>query len=321
MDFMVQPALIERTVFEAARNDGLLRPHYERQFADCYDHPADDVRDRAFAALHERWFDELGLRERIASMAAEFPYVRSRVTRLRVAQAPGPKGHGVELFGAAGGGFTVVMAVQPALLLDAAAFQYWARHELMHVDDMLNPAFGFDGDQRPAGTTPAARNLIQDRYAALWATSVDLRLAGQELTPPHIKRRRRAELIRAFNLPDCEDSHAAIDALLRDPRWLAPTHAGLLEWAHTGLPDLPASIATERGRSESQPGSECPLCRFPTFDWFEDPDDLARLEQVIRADFPSRDAGRPICRRCAEIYRASLPATERADWVAHTASA
>src|SRR5262245_51503568 len=150
MFLAVQPNLAERAVFEAVRNDATIRPHYERQFADCFEHREGRARDEAFSALHDRWFNELGFRDRIVQLVREFPNFHDHVERMTVIQSRGPRAQTVELFGAAGR-FTVAMAVAPAVLVDPIAFAAWARHEFMHVDDMLDPAFGFDLAQKPSG--------------------------------------------------------------------------------------------------------------------------------------------------------------------------
>jgi hypothetical protein len=308
MELSIQPSLVERTVFEAARQDAALRPHYERQFAECYDHRDQRRRDHAFAVMHERWFDELGLRDLIARLVNEFPHVRERVTRLMVTHAPGAKARTVELFGV-DDRYTVVMAVSPATLLDRPAFEYWARHELMHVDDMLDPAFGFDAAKRPIGATAAARNRAQDRYAVLWALSVDIRLSQRGLAPPDVGPRRMAELGRAFGLADAGRSGCSFETLQTQPIWQQPNHSRMLDWAAHGLPQTSEIPGDAPSTGLAPPaGAPCPLCGFQTFDWTCEAGQLAELEGVILPDFPGWTVHQPICTRCADIYRGCLVA-------------
>jgi len=301
----IQPNLVERTVFEAVRQDTALRPHYERQFADCYDHRECHRRDQAFADLHERWFNELGLRDLIAAVVNEFPHFRDQVSRLMVTQAPGPRAQTAELFGAPGQ-YTVVIAVAPATLLDRYAFQYWARHEFMHVDDMLDPAFGYDAKQRPNGGTAAAKNLMQDRYAVLWALSVDARLMHRGLAPADVRSKRRAELKRAFALNDAERAGYMFEEFWEQGRWFAPSHHRLLGWAQEGLPgNLHNETHTQNANELPHAGAPCALCGFPTFDWAGQESGLDELRAAICADFPNWTPRQPICGRCAEVYRTS----------------
>ena len=102
MYLAVQPSLIERTVFEMARRDETMRPLYERQFSQCYEQRDPTARDQAFADLHERWFDDTGLRKRILAVIDEFTHIRGAVSRLMVTQASGPRAQTAELFGSPG---------------------------------------------------------------------------------------------------------------------------------------------------------------------------------------------------------------------------
>lgn len=298
----IQPSLVERTVFEVVRRDPKLRPHYERQFADCYEHSDGNHRDQAFARLHERWFNELGLRDLIAERASEFPHFRTQVDRLMVTEAHAPWMQSAELLGSPGQ-FTVVIAVAASTLPDRAAFQYLARHEFLHIDDMLDPAFGYDAENRPCGPNVAARNLMQDRYAILWAISVDARLTERRMAPADVREKRQAELIRAFARHDAEKAACAFQECWEQWRCLVPNHLMLLEWAQQGLPGLHATDLKPKDEGAKPPGAPCPLCGFPTFDWASRSAPV-HLEDVIRADFPDWTPCQSICGRCVEIYGA-----------------
>ena len=52
------------------------------------------------------------------------------------------------------------------------------------------------------------------------------------------------------------------------------------------------------------PGSPCPLCKFPTYNWVDDPESICdeMVIEAIQIDFPdweSKDGG---CDRCIEVY-------------------
>lgn len=303
MELILQPGLIERVVFDAARRDETLRPHYERQFAQCHEHRTSDQRDRVFAELHRRWFTELGLDQLITGFARGLPHVRDRVGRLVVAQAPAPRAQTSELYGAPGR-YTIVLTIAPSLLLDRLAFAYWAGHELLRLDDMLNPVFGHCHDERPVGHTSAAQALMIDRFAILWAISIDARLERRGVLPITVRPFRARELAKAFAL--CE-SVAALN-VFEDlwQRWadLPPTHVQLLDLARDGWA-VPRGSAVEPGGATCPPaGALCPLCRFPTFDWTYSARKLKCLHVDICIDFPDWSSQEPICSRCAEVYRA-----------------
>lgn len=302
MELAVQPSLVERAVFEAARADAVIRSHYERQFSDCYQNRDGAQRDRAFAELHERWFNELGLRDQISQLVHEFPYFQEKVNRLMVMQAPGVKVQTAELFGTPEQ-FSVAMAVAVTTLLDRPAFAYWARHEFLHINDMLDPAFGYDAGHRPAGATIAAKNLTQDRYAVLWAMTVDARLAQRELAPPEVLTKRETELIRAFGLNDTDSVARVFEGLRQGGSWLSPNHRTLLAWAKGGLPEFRDAASMQVTSATPTPGAPCPLCGFPTFEWAAGRADWEELAPLILADSPDWTPQQVICGRCADVYR------------------
>jgi hypothetical protein len=307
MYLAVQPSLIERTVFEMARRDETMRPLYERQFSQCYEQRDPTSRDQAFADLHERWFDETGLRKRILALIDEFTHIRGAVSRLMVTQASGPRAQTAELFGSPGK-YTVVISIAPSTLLDRSAFEYWARHEFLHIDDMLTPDFGYDIARKPAGATSAARNLAQDRYAVLWALFVDGRLAHRGHAPASVEAKRRAELARAFGIPTDDLTDLAFGELWRQSATTLPNHRTLLDWAENGLPQLRHVEADLHHVSTPTPGYACSLCGFPTFDWAIVQSDDESLHAAIKEDFPVWKANEPICTRCSEIYSACAAA-------------
>ena len=307
MYLAVQPNLIERTVFEWARKDETVRSLYERQFSNCYEQRDPTERDRAFADLHERWFAEMGLRKLILGVVDEFAHIRSAVSRVMVTQASSPKSQTAELFGSPEK-YTVIISIAPSTLLDGSAFEYWARHEFLHIDDMLTPDFGYDVARKSAGATPAARNLVQDRYAVLWALFVDGRLAHRGQAPASVEAKRRAELARAFGILTDESTDLAFKELWRQSETDLPNHRTLLDWAENGLPQLRHVVTESCDESAPTPGSACSLCGFPTFDWAIGHKDDQPLHVAIHEDFSSWTADEPICARCSEIYQACAAA-------------
>lgn len=298
----VQPNLMERVAFESARRQPEIRIAYERQFADCYEYRDSARRDQAFAELHDRWFRELGYRAMFIKYAAAFPYVSRFVDRLMVTQASGARDQTVELFGEPGQ-YTVVMAVATAVMLDHPAFDYWARHELQHVDDMLNPSFEYDRTMKPKGATDGGRNLARDRYAVLWAVSVDARLEAAGHLPEDIRQKRYAELSRAFGFASAPS--AVFDELWESIKTSSPSHPTLFKWSMHGPPGW--EIGANR-TNDQRNGSLCPLCGFPTFDWGNAEADDEDLYRTICADFPEWNPEKGLCNRCEEIYRACVPA-------------
>ena len=304
MHVFVEPALLERTVFHATRADGDLADAYQRAFAGCYREAAGELRDKAFAALHEQWFDRLGLRKRLLDCLGEFPNITRRISRFVAVDARARTRSGAELFGK-DDRLALVLALTPAQLLDVSAFVEWARFELQHIEDMLSPAFGYDAARRPGGTGPAQANLAHDRFVILWAISVDARLHNCNASTDRAQQARYREFVRAFRVPDTETTQVVFQDHWVQFRKAAPTHASLVEWAAQGLPGLrqdPASCTDKHGPT---PGGRCSLCGFSTFDWAGPSIGLESVVTAIQSDFPSWTPRQPICRRCEEVYRGS----------------
>jgi hypothetical protein len=330
MKIVVQPELIERVVFEAAREDARLSRRFHRAFARCYDELDPDRRERAFRRINDEWFERLGLRERIAAIVTEFPFIRAGVERVVVADAASARGQSAELFGEPGR-YSVGLKIYAGLLLRDGDFQTWARHELLHIDDMLDPAFGFDRAVRPAGDSVASRNLVRERYALLWAMSIDARLERHGTAAPEIRERRRQEYRRAFG-PAGERAMGAFDELWQRFQTERPSHPQLLALASaatseprpSGREPRPEGRGSEVNAQERlgedfelpppAPGSPCPLCRFSTFDWLA-AGSVGGVAAAIREDFPDWTSADGVCGRCGELYRsrmAALPMRTRA---------
>jgi hypothetical protein len=99
---------------------------------------------RPSAKLNLRWFVRLGLHHPVEEAIEERAELAGRVVQVRV-------------------------------LL---------RHELMHVADMLDPAFGYERSLPTSDDGPSADNIVRDRYRVLWDVTIDGRLARAGLAHP-----------------------------------------------------------------------------------------------------------------------------------------
>jgi hypothetical protein len=118
------------------------------------------------------------------------------------------------------------MALCPESLLDQERLTPWLRRQLQHVEDMVDERFAYE-TQFPA-VSPVQRNLIRDRYAALWDIYVEGRLIRSGKLSDSAVPELWGSFSRAFTRDGRGPSRIPFERLLgsRDL-----THARLLEWA------------------------------------------------------------------------------------------
>ncbi|MEK6660665.1 MAG: hypothetical protein AABY63_02160, partial [candidate division NC10 bacterium] len=188
--------------------------------------------------------------------------------------------------------------------LNLPALHRYLRHELLHVVDLLDPGFGYEGEIRLAVASPAEENIIRNRYRLLWCLSIDARLeaaGGEPLADRNSHGREFDAQYRKFS-PTIRE---AIFVRLWRPEPLS--HSLLLQMA-TGSQALlriagdPGPIGSETPRHVPLPGSPCPLCRFPSYHFVEDHNALGALVTEIQQDFPDWRIDDGLCERCLEGY-------------------
>lgn len=196
---MIEPdyelALVEAAVLEALpgrRDDAAF--HAERD--PLYAMADPDAREAAFARLHARWFERLGLDRPLRQALAERREIGERCSRAIVARAPGPRAEGADLLMAPPAPPVLLLRLTPGTLGARDRALELLRRELLHVADMLDPGFGYEPT---AGAADAALAPgWRERYRLLWDTSVEGRLVRSGLAPPAGRDERLREFARAF---------------------------------------------------------------------------------------------------------------------------
>jgi len=274
------PRLVEEAVHMLAPASTARWLRYRRRINRLYDAPD---RGRAFDEAYLEFFEDWGAAKPCEEALAS---VRD-VERAVVARSLHPSDEGVDLL--AGTEFTVSMRLSAQRFLDADMLRCFLNHEMRHVHDMLDPAFGYEQSLSVKGRTRAERELVRGRYRVLWNLAIDA-----VETPPVDADERRAELKRAFGALD-ERQLNKLAAMFRDPKWR--THAQLTEAARD-----PWRVLGEPRADGPRPGEPCPLCGFPTYDW-----DAAPPTATILADAPDWEEASGACRQCGDLYRALAP--------------
>ena len=188
---------------------------------------------------------------------------------------------------------------EEALDLDAFLIQ-----EFMHAKDMVDPEFDYEDAFIPGN--PWVKNLITSRFRLLWNMYVDARLGRIGVVSVLPKEARFREFDNFYRkIPD-KQRRGIFEGI-----WTADkfTHEELLSMA-TDLDTLmskyvdPGEISEEERDFIHLQGSPCPLCKFPTYNWVDDPESICdeMVLEAIQIDFPdweSKDGG---CDRCIEVY-------------------
>jgi len=299
MKLRYQPALVEEAVFLALMNHPDAE-RFERERVRLYELKDTEARDLAFQDFHWKWFSHLGLEEPIVQALSEQPLVESSVQRCLAAPAPGKREEAAELFVShderlsAEERRTVSIFLRPESLLDPSALLTFLRHELTHITDMLDPAFGYEPALPPAEGGPTHDRLLKERYRCLWDATIDGRMARRGWGAAQLRSERLEEFRRLFPMFGEESeslfsrffdqephSHAELVALILEPRAL------------TGAAAAP------------HPGGRCPLCGFPTYTFEPDAGCLSpEVIDQITEDFPRWRPAHGLCRQCADLYRA-----------------
>jgi len=284
---LAEPLVEEAVRLALAGRSDRRRQAFHRRREACYAVADPAARDAAFRRLYRRYFLALGLERSLLEVLAEYPELETAIPRCRVAAARRAADEGAELYVAPAGGRErrrrrlLALHLRPGTLAEGSRLRGLLRRELLHVADMIDPAFGYR-PQLPASTAgPVYDQLVRERYAALWSASV----IGRLLRRGRAEEGARAAALERVRRVFGPTSEALAARLLDGPR---PTHGELLELARA-----PAAAA----------GAPCPLCRFPSA--VHEVDGLEpEVVAAVRAAHPRWRRERGLCPRCADLYRA-----------------
>ncbi len=177
-------------------------------------------------------------------------------------------------------------------------------HELMHAKDMVDPEFDYEDAFIPGN--PSVKNLITARFRLLWNMYVDSRLARMGVVSVQPKESRYREFDNFYRkIPD-KQRKGIFEGLWQTEKL---THEELLSMA-TDLDTLmskyvdPGEMTDEDKDYIHLQGSPCPLCKFPTYNWVDDPESICdeMVIEAIQIDFPDWESRDGACDRCVEVY-------------------
>jgi len=251
-----------------------------------------DERNTAFFQLHLEWFREWGLEDLLRERLAEFPLLPGALTLLAFRKSRGQNDDGAELYVNEAGARSGVVALRPERFAREPELAAFLRHELTHLQDMVDPAFGYVPELPVPGGSLSQQRLARERYRLLWDITIDGRLTRAGRSSVATREQRASEFSRGFSFwPEARQRHT-FDSLWTAP---APTHRALAGWVCD-----PRELHSAPG---PRPGAPCPLCGFPTFDWAGQAALVARVATAIQAEFPHWTPAQGTCARCLEIYQ------------------
>ena len=307
----IAPDLMEEAVLLAERGAGReIARAFRHERNRIYEVRDADARDARFHAFNLRWFARLGLQTRVEAAVNEHAGFAGRLCSGRIVRAIARADEGADLIDPVSRatatpktGPLLVLRLRPESLLDEHGLHALLRHELMHVADMLDPAFGYERALPPSDGGPSADNILRDRYRVVWDVTIDGRLARAGFGSPAIRDARAREFAAAFSILG-ESCPSAFETWWAAER---PAHPEMVAFATlTALPAGPSR--TNAGR--------CPVCRFPTASLDNRASTIApEVVNAIREENPAWRVEQGLCSQCVDLYEARYGTA--ADLVSH----
>lgn len=325
MEIRFQPALLQEVIDSfAEKTEREGDPTYFNEFHEfadpVYEKFSLDDREPEFKKLYQHLFAKWGFAEILRDAFEEFPLLQEKIGIVLVRGVLKEDQEGVDILRKWGiveaklakqfeekGQKGVGIKLVPRRFYDPAITKY-LRHELTHISDMLDENFGYDADTK-VGLNPGEEHLILNRYRVLWSLHVDSRILRSGKEPVFSKEYRFREFRSWYRkiLPGQVES-------VFEGLWQADylTHAELVEMASDTTRVIERAIEVEDSEVPDVPtkpmllpGFPCPLCRFPTYSWVENLDEIVEsfVLDFIRENHPGWDVEYGACDRCVEVYK------------------
>lgn len=258
-----------------------------------------DERNAAFFCVHLEWFREWGLEMLLTCVLDELPLLRESLDSLAFRKARGKNDEGAELYVQKSElGATPVLRERNAVVAlrverlarDENVLPF-LRHEFMHLNDMLSPAFGYSPQIQLPGLNQAQQRLTRDRYRLLWDITIDGRLTRAMRATTGSFEHHRASFDHAFSFWPESKREEVFTSL-----WNAANPH------HTELLAIASDPRAVRHEHQPLPGAPCPLCGFATFLWATTSQLEEETGRAIAREFPAWSPEQGACSRCVEVY-------------------
>jgi len=306
MEVFYDKSLIEDVVFreikrrEAKGQDSIVEEYY-KEHQSIYER-CEELRERSFERLHESFFLKFGFANPLLKILSEFEEFTNKINTIIIFKALTPSEEEASLNYSSN---KIGFKIYPEHFFDQENFEAFLRHELKHISDMMDLNFGYKREGNLGDLSPAQENVIHSRYKVIWDIFIDGRIQrnGKGIILPKEKRFLEFEALYR-TIPD-SGLHAIFETLWSMERM---THDEILAMAKDSRTLIDKTLNDSiQGEFKEEyrmlPGSLCPLCKFPTFNWCENL--LTEREKVlarIKTDFPSWNPDQGACERCVEVY-------------------
>ncbi len=184
LNIQFDPFFVEEAVFLYAKADvrekeALIRD-FHREREELYNRNSTvEERNQFFKNFYENYFEKTGLKERFEKNILEFPLLLRSDVLIFVKRVWTKKDEEVELFNQ-DGQKTIYVGLQVIRVLDQTFLETFLRRELMHISDILDPAFEYNPQASLGGKNELEDNLIRDRFRVLWDMDIHERLSKKE---------------------------------------------------------------------------------------------------------------------------------------------
>lgn len=231
MRFEYDPWFVEQATFLAARQDAAKECALHEAIDALYRVSDAELRQRLFRERYGDLFGRFGLDRIVPAHVHTFRLIAERLDRGIIREAERASAESVDLYreklrGEADlGRHVMIIALRPDALLEPGRLGPWLYRQLQHVEDMLDERFAYQ--PRLPSVPPMQRNVLRDRYAALWDIDVEARLVRRGRIPGDNADRLRSAFCRAFSC-DSPRAHEVFERL-----WTIEglTHPQILAWA------------------------------------------------------------------------------------------
>lgn len=309
-DIIYDPQLVDDIVFkglaEREKNADLtIYNDYHEQRNSIYDLDQ-ELRPKKFRELDNDFFNRLGYESLMKESLDEYPEIKGKIEEVHVRRATTRQNEGSNIVDR---GRKIIIRLYPELFIEGKQIRKVMRHELMHVSDMMDERFGYkDESLHPS---PMEERIINNKYRLFWDMYIDGRLErdGKETVASKEERKKEFDSFfgkipkdtrdKMFDKIWCEEvpiTHDKVVELAKDVNKLMALAVGT-------IPQDLDEIKEETKKSGPLPGTTCPLCGFPSYDWIEEIGNDEEIVNMIREDFPDWSIIDGICSRCSEHYK------------------